>query len=680
VKNTISIYLLIIGILVNNNLFAQDLSKLPEPINSTQYRTVSPFISYDGKQIVFIMQTEETQKMAECRLKADGTWEGPFLIDAVNQFDSVPFFIEAPSYNHDASELYFALKYDRRDASFDIYFTKKEKGKWLKPEKLPGPINSDKDDTDPFMSSDGRQLYLARNIDNDDLKKFDCYEILVAERSGNEWKIPVALPSPVNSGCDRAPRLASDGKTLYFSSIRADGKNMSDIYFAKKITKNAWTAPVLTDTLNNTEDETYPSVTGEGEYLYFQMGTGKKKERNDQFVKIKQASEFMPEQTVHVHGKVTDLNTEQPLSASITVYDPNTSIVQFEAKTNDLTGEYSFYLQKDRKYRIDFHESGYSHYFFNYETNTDQGDVQKDIRLFPEIDLIINVYDSEIYEPLNSDLKVYDQETGSLTDIKPQETEKGRYTVTLPIGKNYKIEAEKEYFDPNEFSLDLRGVVQFSEFERDIELPVKKVDYLISLSDEETGRGVETEVEIINLSTNEKIIQKMKTDKNGKLKIKLRDGTTYEINVSPKGYSYYNTVVNLVGEDPQTETEAKLTPLKKATKLELSDINFETNSADLNNSSFEELDRLVKLLLNNPQIKIEISAHTDDVGSSAYNLKLSDKRADSVKEYLLEQAIRVEQILSKGYGESKPKYLPYNTDENRAKNRRVELEVIDIQE
>jgi OmpA-OmpF porin, OOP family len=59
-------------------------------------------------------------------------------------------------------------------------------------------------------------------------------------------------------------------------------------------------------------------------------------------------------------------------------------------------------------------------------------------------------------------------------------------------------------------------------------------------------------------------------------------------------------------------------------------------------------------------------------------MKLSDKRAESVKDYLLSQNIPVDRIVSKGYGESKPAYLPADTDENRAKNRRVELKVLQI--
>ncbi len=248
----------------------------------------------------------------------------------------------------------------------------------------------------------------------------------------------------------------------------------------------------------------------------------------------------------------------------------------------------------------------------------------------------------------------------------------------MPLGKKYIIEAEKSHYENNKFELDLRGVVQFSEFERDLELQIKKIDYEISLSDSETGEGVEAMVEITNLSTNEKIFKTVKTDKNGKIKIKLRDGTRYEISVTPKGYAFYNTTVDLVDENAEHSIDVKLDALKKATKIALNDINFEFNSADLNKSSFDELKMLIKLLQTNPQIKIELSAHTDDVGSAAYNLKLSEKRAMSVKEYLFNNDINLEQVVSKGYGESKPAFFPVETEENRAKNRRVELEIIEV--
>jgi outer membrane protein OmpA-like peptidoglycan-associated protein len=391
---------------------------------------------------------------------------------------------------------------------------------------------------------------------------------------------------------------------------------------------------------------------------------------------------FIPRAHCESMGRVTDLQSGEPLEAQIHIIDPNTSVITAVSNTDGENGTYSFYLEKDKKYRIKVFNDNYSNYFFTYNTDylSSFEKIEKNIELYSKIRLVLNVYDSEIFEPLNADINVFNNSSNETNNILAKPIEKGMYSLHLPIGNVYKIEAENSHFEKDSFILDLSGVVQFSEFERDMELNVKKVDYVFNITDEETGEGVEAVVEIINLSTNEKIIKKVKTDKDGKLKIKLRDGTRYEINITPQGYAFYNTTVDLVDEEANYVTDAKLTPLRKQTKLELNNIYFETNSADLNKASFEELNRLVKLLQNNPQIQIEISAHTDDLGSEVYNLKLSDRRANSVKEYLFAKEISENQIISKGYGESKPAYLPVNTDENRAKNRRVELEVIDVKE
>ena len=662
------------------NIVSQNLISLPSPINGAEFKTVSPYVSYDGRHIVFIQQVKDARILVESKLNLDGSWSKPISIDAINNFDSVPFEIDAPTYNQDASVIYFSLIYDKKDANSNIYFSERINGKWQSPQKMAEPINSDVDEFDPFISADGRFFYFTRRYKNDDLKKFECFSIYVSEKRNGKWTMPKLLPTPVNDGCDRSPRVAPDGVSLYFTSIRNGGKTGGDIYFAKKITKNAWMSPIPIDTLYNEEDESFPSIPLAGDFLYFQSGKGRGKKRTEKLVKTKLKPEFMPEKTVRIHGIVTDLNGNKPLAAKINVVDPNTSIILFNAKTDELTGEYSFFLPKGKKYRVDVFKEGYSHSFFNYSTEglSSFKEEKKDIKLYSKIDLVLNVYDVEIFEPLSANVQVIDMNSDKKLDVKITEKAKGRFYITLPIGTKCLIEAEKTHFEKNSFELDLTEVVQFSEFERDLELQVKKIDYVINLSDSETGEGVEALVEITNLSTNEKIIKKVKTGKDGKLRIKLRDGTKYEISVTPKGYAFYNTTVDLVDEDAEYSLDAKLDPLKKATKIELSDINFESNSADINNSSFDELKMLIKLLKTNPQIIIELSAHTDDVGSKVYNLKLSEKRAESVKKYLLNNNVPENQIVAKGYGESKPAYLPVNLEENRAKNRRVELEVLEV--
>jgi outer membrane protein OmpA-like peptidoglycan-associated protein len=117
-----------------------------------------------------------------------------------------------------------------------------------------------------------------------------------------------------------------------------------------------------------------------------------------------------------------------------------------------------------------------------------------------------------------------------------------------------------------------------------------------------------------------------------------------------------------------------LQPLKVNVPIQLNDVTFETAKADLKPESGEELDRLVKLMEENEDIKIEISAHTDDVGNDDLNMKLSDKRAKSVTNYLVGKGVKLERLTSKGYGKTQP-LVPNDSDENRAKNRRVQFKI-----
>ena len=90
--------------------------------------------------------------------------------------------------------------------------------------------------------------------------------------------------------------------------------------------------------------------------------------------------------------------------------------------------------------------------------------------------------------------------------------------------------------------------------------------------------------------------------------------------------------------------------------------------------SFVELDRLVKMLTENPAMEIEISAHTDNKGTGEHNSKLSDSRAQSVKDYLFSKGIAATRVVSQGYGETKP-VASNETEDGRQFNRRVEFTI-----
>ena len=116
-------------------------------------------------------------------------------------------------------------------------------------------------------------------------------------------------------------------------------------------------------------------------------------------------------------------------------------------------------------------------------------------------------------------------------------------------------------------------------------------------------------------------------------------------------------------------------PIQEGAQLTLDHITFASNSADLKPSSLLELDRVIELLQKNPSLHVEISAHTDDVGSNAYNLKLSQSRAKSSVNYLTKHGAPISRLKPMGFGKQKP-VVPNVSEENRAINRRVELRVL----
>lgn len=122
--------------------------------------------------------------------------------------------------------------------------------------------------------------------------------------------------------------------------------------------------------------------------------------------------------------------------------------------------------------------------------------------------------------------------------------------------------------------------------------------------------------------------------------------------------------------------------IEKKTVFRFNNILFDYGKTDLKDSSKIILDRLADLLINNKNVKVELSAHTDSRSSASFNLKLSQGRANSCVSYLISKGVLAENIISKGYGESKLLNVCKDgvpcSEEEHAINRRVEIKVLDV--
>lgn len=160
------------------------------------------------------------------------------------------------------------------------------------------------------------------------------------------------------------------------------------------------------------------------------------------------------------------------------------------------------------------------------------------------------------------------------------------------------------------------------------------------------------------------------------LTIPREDGGTTWLQVQPTA-SLGQQYVNIVDEKPFKQSlnfgpEEMKSALDKDGKVALYGILFDLDKATLKPESVKQLQHVVTLLQDNPQLKLEVQGHTDNQGSPQYNVKLSQQRAETVNQYLQLFGIRPERLVAKGYGQDKP-VAANTTEDGRAKNRRVEL-------
>jgi outer membrane protein OmpA-like peptidoglycan-associated protein len=121
----------------------------------------------------------------------------------------------------------------------------------------------------------------------------------------------------------------------------------------------------------------------------------------------------------------------------------------------------------------------------------------------------------------------------------------------------------------------------------------------------------------------------------------------------------------------------KIVPVEinKAISFNAQDIEFHLNSAKINPTSYDKLDNIVKIMKDHPDARFTIYGYTDNTGTPEYNLQLSEKRAQSVRDYFVKKGIDPKRLEAKGFGIQSP-IAPNNTTEGRAKNRRVEINLI----
>ncbi len=651
-------------LLLINPILAQEFEK----INLPNAIIMQPKVSYDGTQLVFMANYDGRLKPYISNYEADSArWSDPILL-----FDAAingQYEFQYPQLNFDNSQLLIAAR-SQGKADFDIYQSRLVSGTWSDPVLLDIGINSDRDDLAPTQSSDGKKILFTRPFATEEKKDSYCQEIYLIEKDETgQWLSPRTLAPTYNTGCVCDPFFARDNKTFFYASNEdvndSEGKRISrnqfNIYWAKNDGFRSFTPKLVNSILTN-DDVRSLSIAGDSTlyYSYGDITSDNQRRWTSSMRGGPLESNLKPEEMTFLSGTVTKSGSS--VNANIRIVDPFTS-QSYQQIICDENGNYQVYLPKDRQFSILATKEGLS--LQSQLITTDVSEMEVDFELFEAVKTSFNVFDEEFFFPIFTIVTIYDSTYTQLAQVG------SNGTVVLDIGQELNVVFSADNYWEDTLSLPLDQEVLFENFDFDIVLRRKLKSVDMTFEDEETGNSLGLELTVFNVTRNEKTKREVK---DGKITLELRDGEVYEISTSAQGYSFFNAELDLTKDEPVREIKARLKSVKNQA-IVLNNITFEVNSYNLGAQSYEELDKLVNYLLENPDYRVEVAAHTDDVGGEGFNLTLSNLRANSVLEYLQDHAITVDRLVAQGYGESVPLF-PNDTDANRAKNRRVEFKIL----
>ncbi len=276
---------------------------------------------------------------------------------------------------------------------------------------------------------------------------------------------------------------------------------------------------------------------------------------------------------------------------------------------------------------------------------------------------------------------------GGLDIFYTRRNEEGEWTA--PVNLGYPVNTHGDEFalivgaggETAWFASDMEGgyggsdLYTFTLYPQARPRPVSYMQGVVA--DSETGRPLEAGFELIDVESGEPLQSSMSDAEDGSFLVPIPTGRDLALNVSKDGYLFFSEHFSYA--DVRTTVsphhrDILLQPLREGHSVVLRNVFFETASHQLKSSSLAELEKLLGFMQENPGVQIEVSGHTDNVGSFEYNQPLSERRARSVVDFLTAHGIDPNRITYRGYADTHP-VAPNDTEEGRALNRRTEFRV-----
>jgi outer membrane protein OmpA-like peptidoglycan-associated protein/tetratricopeptide (TPR) repeat protein len=482
----------------------------------------------------------------------------------------------------------------------------------FEPLPLSNAINSPHPDYMPKISVDGNLMIFHRRIGG----REDFYYSMLNQEG--EWQEARPLDELNTSGNEGAHSLSPDGKTLYFT-ICDSPKNYGscDIYYSH-FQEGHWSPPVNLGTQVNSKSwDAQPSISPDGRFLFFSSNRPNGYGNKDLYVCFKRQNGSWSQ--AKNLGPV--INTKGDEEAPFLHADGMS--LYFMSNGHPNFGSSDLFLSRTTNY-------------IDWTTPVNLG--------YP-----INTKDKEGALFVSSDGKFgyFSKERTGVSDNKKA----------------------------------IKGDIDIYYFEIPPHIAPRPVGYLKAVVvDAQTLEPLKAQVNLKSLDS--RIFDlRTQTNKKGEILTAMPSLGNIGLFVEAEGYIYYSENFKLDTLQPYanpTVKKIRLHPIDdkiqafKSERFVLENIFFASKEAILQEGSFDELNRLVAFLAQNPLLNVEISGHTDNIGAFEDNLALSKARAEAVADYLISKGIQEHRVRFKGYADQKP-VADNETQEGRALNRRTEF-------
>ncbi|MFM9838266.1 MAG: OmpA family protein [Cyclobacteriaceae bacterium] len=518
-------------------------------------------------------------------------------------------------------------------------------------------INSDSEDYAPVLTADESELvFTTRRRDGntyenvaDDNKPYE--DIFYSKRSGDKWAKAQNI-GPINiKFSESSLAFSPDGKTLFVYKDEGNG----DIYFTERKDDGTWgTLEALPGIINSTFRESSVSITKDEDVLYFASERPGGFGGSDIYVCYKDSKG----EWSRVKNLGPSINTEYDEDGPFIDYDAKT--LYFSSKGRKGMGGFDIFksnlLDKEKNEWSDPENMGYP-------INSPDDDV-----------FFTGTKDGKhwYYSSVREDGLGY---TDIYTIVPSEEVKKEPVVAAKdpePIKEMPKEEPKVEPIVETKVKTKIEPKVV-------VKPSVQPIKYMVNVVDAESKTPIEAKVRMQGLKDNVMVGAIGQNDGSYEFAITSTKPKDYRLSIEREGYVFQNLNVKVEGATTKEKTITKTIEMRKLVVGVVSilrNVYFDYEMATFKTEAYPELNKLETMMKQNENLQVEIGGHTDSYGNNQVNQKLSERRANAVKNFLTSKGIDTRRIKTVGYGESKP--LASNDDEaeGRQFNRRVEFKVL----